>query len=72
MTPSELSSALLAVVRAAVEAGEIDATVPAEVRIERPRHRSHGDYASSVALQLAKTAGSPPREVADRLAVRLR
>ncbi|MHB8450583.1 MAG: arginine--tRNA ligase [Mycobacteriales bacterium] len=55
-----------------MEAGEIDATVPAEVRIERPRHRSHGDYASSVALQLAKTAGSPPREVADRLAVRLR
>ena len=40
--------------------------------MERPRNREHGDWATNVALQLAKAAGRPPREVADALAARLR
>jgi arginyl-tRNA synthetase len=39
-----------------------DATVA--VALERPRHPEHGDYATSVALQLAKTAGRKPRDIA--------
>jgi arginyl-tRNA synthetase len=35
-----------------------------EVALERPRHPEHGDYASNVALQLAKTLGRKPREIA--------
>ena len=35
--------------------------------IETPRDPAHGDYASSAALKLAKTAGRPPREVAESL-----
>jgi arginyl-tRNA synthetase len=42
------------------------------VAVERPRNRDHGDYATSVALQLAKPAGRPPREVAELIAARLR
>jgi arginyl-tRNA synthetase len=61
-----------AAVLAAVEAGELAVTPPAEVTVERPRVKEHGDYATSVALQLAKAAGRPPREVAEVLAVRLR
>ncbi len=61
-----------AAVVAAVEAGELAVTPPAEVAVERPRVKEHGDYATSVALQLAKPAGRPPREVAELLAVRLR
>ncbi len=58
----------------AVQAGELSldpADVPAEVRVERPKNREHGDWATSVALQLAKKAGRPPREVAALLQERL-
>jgi arginyl-tRNA synthetase len=72
VTPAELSDAVAAAVREAVDAGELAVTPPASVRIERPKVKEHGDYATSVALQLAKPAGRPPREVAEVLATRLR
>ena len=72
MTPLELGAAVRAAVAAAVEDGDLAVPVPAEVSVERPRVASHGDYATSVALQLAKPAGRPPREVAELLAARLR
>jgi len=59
-------------VTAAVDAGELDVPVPAQVVVERPKNRDHGDYATSIALQLAKAAGRPPRDVAEVLAARLR
>jgi arginyl-tRNA synthetase len=39
--------------------------------VERPRHPGHGDYASALALQVAKQAGLPPRELAQQIADRL-
>jgi len=39
-----------------------------EIPLERPKNRDHGDYATSVALQLAKQAGKAPREIAEALA----
>ena len=45
--------------------------VPDEIRVERPRVREHGDWATNVALQLAKPAGVPPRQVAEVIAARL-
>ena len=72
MTPAELSAAVLAVVTAAVEAGELAVTVPASATIERPKQREHGDYSTNMALVLAKPAGLAPRAVADLLATRLR
>jgi arginyl-tRNA synthetase len=45
---------------------------PDTVVIERSKNRDHGDYATNAALQLAKPAGRPPREVAEVIAVRLR
>ncbi|MER6364547.1 arginine--tRNA ligase [Kitasatospora sp. NPDC001527] len=72
MTPAELSQAVQAAVSAAVEAGELAVAVPEHVTVERPKNRDHGDYATNVALQLAKPAGKPPRAVADVLAARLR
>jgi arginyl-tRNA synthetase len=35
-----------------------------EIPLERPKNRDHGDYASSIALHLAKSAGKTPREIA--------
>jgi len=59
-------------VQSAVDDGVLAVAVPDDVTIDRPRSRDHGDYASPVALQLAKTAGAPPRQIADLLAERLR
>ncbi|MFC5910796.1 arginine--tRNA ligase [Streptacidiphilus monticola] len=72
MTPAELSQAVQSAVRAAVEAGELTVAVPETVTVERPKNRDHGDYATNVALQLAKAAELPPRQVAELLAKRLR
>jgi arginyl-tRNA synthetase len=71
VTPDELSLAIRAALQGAVDAGDLSLTVPDEVRVERPRSREHGDWATNVALQVAKDAGMPPREVATILAARL-
>ena len=71
MTPSELAATITDVVRDAVDTGELDVPVPERVLVERPRNREHGDYASNVALQLARPAGRAPRAVAELLARRL-
>lgn len=72
VTPVELSQSVLSAVRTAVEAGELSVPVPDQVTVERPKNREHGDYATNVALQLARPAGRSPREVAGLLAARLR
>ncbi|RZS87120.1 arginyl-tRNA synthetase [Motilibacter rhizosphaerae] len=72
MTPAELAEAIRSAVAAAAAAGEIDVEPPASVTVERPRQKAHGDYATNVALQLAKQAGKPPRAVAEVVATRLR
>jgi arginyl-tRNA synthetase len=41
-----------------------DAVDPTWINVERARDASHGDYASNIALRLAKTVGRPPREIA--------
>ena len=71
MTPEQLSLAIRTTLTEAVEAGDFAAVVPADVRVERPKNRDHGDWSTNVALQLAKSAGMPPRELAARVAERL-
>ncbi|TAM84092.1 MAG: arginine--tRNA ligase [Jatrophihabitans sp.] len=71
VTPAELSDAVVAAVRACVAGGDFVAEVPAEVHLERPRSREHGDYATNVAMRLAKLAGRPPREIGTAIARRL-
>ncbi|GAA1341502.1 arginine--tRNA ligase [Arthrobacter roseus] len=71
MTPEELSSAILSCLRDAVSAGDINVDPPAEVRVERPKNRDHGDWATNIALQVAKRAGMNPRDFASLLKGRL-
>jgi arginyl-tRNA synthetase len=40
--------------------------------LERPKNPEHGDYATNIAMRLAKPAGMPAREVAESIAARLR
>lgn len=73
MTPDELSDRVVAVLSALRERGDLDLPeLPAAVVVERPRQQGHGDYATNVALQLAKRAGLAPRVLADLVAAGLR
>ena len=71
MTPEELSLAIRTALTEAVDAGDFAAAVPDQVRVERPKNRDHGDWSTNIALQLAKSAGMPPRELAATVAERL-
>ncbi len=42
------------------------------IRVERPRQREHGDYATNVAMTLTKKVGVPPRDLAAAIAEQLR
>jgi arginyl-tRNA synthetase len=44
---------------------------PSWINVERSRDAAHGDYASNIALRLAKGAGRPPRELADAIVAAL-
>ncbi|MDQ8153526.1 MAG: arginine--tRNA ligase [Gemmatimonadota bacterium] len=66
MTPDELLRAELT--RAALAIGAPDSVAPA---LERPRDPAHGDWASNVALTLAKPLGKKPREIAELLVAKL-
>ena len=74
MNPAQLSAAVVEALTALVADGALDLPdgVPAEVTVERPRQKGHGDYATNVALQLAKKAGTNPRALGELLAARLR
>ncbi|MCX6400115.1 MAG: arginine--tRNA ligase [Propionibacteriales bacterium] len=73
MTPAQLSTAIVGALSSLVDEGAIALPdgVPAEVTVERPRQKGHGDYATNVAMQLAKKAGTNPRAFAELLAGRL-
>jgi arginyl-tRNA synthetase len=63
----QLAASIQGLVAAAIEKGELTGSAPESIVLERPKNRDHGDYATSIALQLAKAAGKNPREVATLL-----
>ncbi|MEW2327296.1 arginine--tRNA ligase [Micromonospora chersina] len=72
MTPAELAEVVLAAAHAVfVDRGLDRSALPAQTTVERPRNPEHGDYASTLALQLSKKVGVPPRELAAALADQL-
>lgn len=65
MTPADLAVLIRDTAVAVLTDQGLDATVvPDTVTVERPRNPDHGDYATNVAMQLAKKAGTNPRELA--------
>ncbi|MEV6513450.1 ArgS-related anticodon-binding protein NrtL [Streptomyces sp. NPDC051642] len=67
MTPVELSRTVLRAVRRAVEGGELHVVVPEKASVTVPGAGGWGDYATNIALQLARPAGETPRRVAELL-----
>ena len=59
-----VQSAIADALKRVIAAGEINAQLPSEINLDRPKNRDHGDYATSVALALAKSSGLAPRTVA--------
>jgi len=72
VTPADLAAAVLDAARAELtERGLDPAVLPATTSVERPRNPEHGDYASNLAMQVAKKAGANPRDLALGIARRL-
>ncbi|MGN9792660.1 ArgS-related anticodon-binding protein NrtL [Streptomyces sp. OZ13] len=71
MTPAELSRTVRHAVCRAVEDGALHVDAPGVVKIERPRPGGRGDYATGIALRLARQAGRPAAEVAAELGHRI-
>ncbi|WP_280463309.1 arginine--tRNA ligase [Nocardia carnea] len=69
MTPADLADLLHATAaKVLAERGLDPAVLPDKVDVERPRNPEHGDYSTNVAMQVAKKAGTNPRELAGWLA----
>ena len=74
VNPENLSATLADILHSAIEAGDIDLpadAVPAAPKVERPKSREHGDWATNIALQLGKRAGMNPRQFAEVVAPKL-
>ena len=68
MTPSDLSHLINTEAHKILADRQLDVTVlPEQVVVERPRNPEHGDYATNLALQIAKKVGMNPRELAGLL-----
>ncbi|MBM4470693.1 arginine--tRNA ligase [Prescottella equi] len=72
MTPADLAELLRGTAAKVLAEHGLDVSVlPATLTVERPRNPEHGDYASNVAMQVAKKAGANPRDLATWLAAAL-
>lgn len=62
-------------VRAAITTAQANGALPAfeapDILVERPREASHGDYATAVALQLARPARMAPLKIAEAIVAHL-
>ncbi len=74
MIAKELRALIVDAMLQAMVAGEIpeipEADIPDFV-LERPRHKTHGDWATNLALVLSGKMARPPREIASVVAQRL-
>ena len=62
---SKVASAILNALELAEKTGLINCQLPEQIILDRPKNRDHGDYATSIALTLAKAANLQPRVIAE-------
>ena len=62
---SKAAEAILKALESATKSGSLTAQIPEKIILDRPKNREHGDYATSIALTLAKTANLLPRTIAE-------
>ena len=65
VTPADLADLLRSTATTVLDERGLDTSaLPDTVTVERPRNPEHGDYATNVALQVAKKVGVAPRDLA--------
>ena len=64
---SKVAQAILTALVSAKDAGVINCQLPEQIILDRPKNRDHGDYATSIALTLAKVANQQPRAIAEAI-----
>lgn len=62
---SQLRATLTDAVNKAIAAGDLTGPVPASVTLEVPKDRAHGDFATNIAMVMAKPERKAPRAVAE-------
>jgi arginyl-tRNA synthetase len=68
---SPLAQLRAAVTRAATMVAGDGASLPAEIRVDRPKRAGLGDYSTNVAMLLAPALKAAPREIAERVGAAL-
>ncbi|MSO26466.1 MAG: arginine--tRNA ligase [Candidatus Nanopelagicales bacterium] len=71
MTPEDLAVSVRAAVLAWISEAGLGIELQDEFKLERPKSRDHGDYATNIALALAKPAQLSPRVIAELLAPKI-
>ncbi|MEX0448948.1 arginine--tRNA ligase [Spiribacter sp. 221] len=67
----ELADLLRQALQSLADSESLSLPEAVDIQLERGRGSDHGDYASNLAMRLAKPAGKPPRELATALVERL-
>jgi len=71
MLKHELAQQISRAIQQAQAAGTLPAFALPPVEVDHPRDATHGDYATSVAMKLAKDARMPPLKIAQAIAAQL-
>ncbi|HLS06919.1 MAG TPA: arginine--tRNA ligase, partial [Bacillota bacterium] len=56
-----------AITQAVIQANLAEATELPDIILEVPKDKSHGDFATNIAMQLARIAKKAPREIAEEI-----
>jgi len=68
--PIDIKTHLADLLRAAL--ASVAPGTEVEIHLERPRDTTHGDFASNLAMQLARALKENPRKIAERLVIEMR
>jgi arginyl-tRNA synthetase len=60
----KVAAVILKALEIAKNEGQLPCDVPSELTLDRPKNRDHGDYATSIALALSKSANLQPGVIA--------
>ncbi|MGL4306553.1 MAG: arginine--tRNA ligase [Mycobacteriaceae bacterium] len=72
MTPADLAVLIHKTAHAVLFVHGLDTSaLPESITVERPRNPEHGDYATNIAMQVAKKVGTNPRDLAGWIAAEL-
>ena len=72
MTPADIAASILRILASLQASGALAAgELPADVTVERPKNRDHGDWATNIAMQWGSKLAGNPREFANLLSAEL-